>query len=159
MKALCASALVATLAAASAPAANLVANGDFESGSLGPWAQGYDYGGAANWSVTSSDSHSGTFSATVTGNKKLFQDIAPTATSEITDFSFWANGGPRGVMQAQWIYSDGSNEYLDIALAPSTWMKFDLTSRLDADKELISVWFWGFLMDDPSQTTRSGSTT
>ncbi|MEY2410059.1 MAG: hypothetical protein QOF48_2729 [Verrucomicrobiota bacterium] len=84
---------------------NLLANGDFETGLLGPWAIGTD-GNNSGSSLSSTIKHSGGYSlrlvASAPGTTRassIYQDISPalTANAQYT-LSFWylqsTNGGP-----------------------------------------------------------------
>jgi hypothetical protein len=72
-------------------AASIVQNGGFEIADLDPWYQDNDLspGTGEDWNVTSTESHSGQFSATNVGNKEIRQNFGATATATITEFSFW----------------------------------------------------------------------
>ena len=81
---------LALFATASTTSANFV-NGGFETGNLTPWFQDRVQGGAGeDWNVTNVDAHSGSFSATNTGNKEIRQNLAAVLTDDILEISFWA---------------------------------------------------------------------
>ena len=64
------------LSALTLSAGEVLTNPGFETGSLGPWFVGRNFGATENWNVTSTVSHSGTFSATDVGNQELEQTFA-----------------------------------------------------------------------------------
>jgi hypothetical protein len=104
-----------------AQAAQILSNPGFESGSLSPWFQDRDFGGVEAWNVTSSDAHSGTFSATDVGNKEIRQNFAAIPTSLITDISFWAKHPDASVtaLFVDLFYSDST-----AVPEPSTFLLF-----------------------------------
>src|SRR5262245_30557850 len=99
--------------AAGASAGNILQNPGFESGALGPWLQRCNFCGfpCGNWTGTSSDSHSGGFSAMDIGNIEIRQNFAPTPTSQITQVSYWLRHPDGGFNpgSVDFFYSDGSN--------------------------------------------------
>ena len=63
-------------------------NGGFESGALPPWFQDRVFSSGEDWNVTNSDAHTGTFSATNTGNKEIRQNFDAIPTDDIVELSF-----------------------------------------------------------------------
>lgn len=71
-------------------AAEVLENAGFESGRLSPWFQEDPLlVGTENWNVTSADAHSGSFSATVVGDRSIRQDFGPIAAEDVEEISFW----------------------------------------------------------------------
>ncbi len=141
-------AAVATVMAASAAQANVLVNAGFETGALSPWAQTADFGGQAfnvDWSVTSAVAHSGAFSATDVGNKKIEQSFGGIAASSITEISFWlkhpdGNNIPAAI---DFTYSDASVSEFQIQTSSHGWQFFDVTSHLDTSKTLVGLGVFG----------------
>jgi len=136
---------------------SVVTNADFESGALTPWYQWIDggtYDGVEeDWNVTSADSYSGSYSATVVGNKGLRQDFAPVATDAISAITFWMQHpnltSPVAASGVDFFYSDGTKSTVFIS-APGTtdWQFFDVTTGLISGKQLISFSVTGYKSND-----------
>ena len=128
-------------------AAGIVLNGGFEIGTIDPWYQANDPapGMGEDWNVTSDEAHSGLFSATNVGNKEIRQDFGATATSMITEFSFWIKH-PAGApfLFASFFYSDGTNTGISLLVNTTDWQFFNITNRLAAGKELTGFSVYGF---------------
>jgi hypothetical protein len=130
------------LLATSAFAGNILINPGFESGALTPWFNSNDFCSGCTWSVTNSDAHSGTYSATVIGNRLLEQDFAPVSTSQITDVSLWLRMPDTGIAAIAFLYSD-STEDDNIVTVSETWGEFDMTSFLAPSKSLAGIGVYG----------------
>ncbi len=122
----------------------LLSNGGFETGSLPPWAAGRDFcfGTCIPWQVTNSTSHSGTFSATVTGNLELRQDFTPTAGSSISSVTFWTIAGFSGGA-IDFFYTDGSDEEFTYTASNTSWTFVDASADVDTSKVLSGFSIWG----------------
>jgi hypothetical protein len=129
-------------AAVNAFAGNILVNPGFESGALAPFFNSNDYCSGCTWSVTSTDSHTGSYSALVVGNRLLEQDFTAVSTSLITEASLWLKMPDTGLAAVYFLYSDSTtNENLiDV---PDTWTKFDMTSYLAPGKSLAGVGVYG----------------
>ncbi len=92
-------------------ATELLQNQGFETGDLSPWyqARNFCFGTCVDWAVTDSTSHSGTYSAGVTGNLELRQDFAATPGADLTNLSFWVNAGFQ-VGAIDFFHTDSSDE-------------------------------------------------
>lgn len=133
------------LVTASAHAVNLVSNAGFESGSLAPFVQDQDFGGPENWNVTSVDAHTGLFSATDVGNKRIMQSFAATSVASISEVSVWIKN-PDVVVNAVALFYDDSTVQEGIVWAPNgEWNKVDVTSWLLAGKNLNGIGVWGYI--------------
>jgi hypothetical protein len=147
--------LVCLLLPATLHAASIVQNGGFEIGELDPWYQDHDLspGMGEDWNVTSTESHSGQFSATNVGNKEIRQNFGATATATITEFSFWIKH-PAGApfLFANFFYSDGTNTGLSLLVTTTEWQFFNITNRLAPGKDLTGFSVYGF---DGTGTPRS----
>ncbi len=126
-------------------AANILVNPGFESGVLSPWYNDEDLGAVEPWNVTSTDAQSGAFSATNAGNSSIRQDFAAIAAASITEVSLWIKQ-PDGLgFAATYFYSDGTFEDGDSQiLSGSDWEFFDLTSELNAAKQLTGLAIFGY---------------
>lgn len=126
-------------------AANILVNPGFETGALAPWFNSTDFCGGCTWSVTSSDSHTGTFSAMVSGNRLIEQDFDPVSTALITEVSLWLRmpGGPTAIAAVFFKYSDSSTEENIVTLLTTGWTQFDVTAFLDPGKSLSGVGVFG----------------
>ena len=126
----------------SAGAVNAVSNAGFESGGLGPWFN--STGG--NWAATSTDAHSGSFSARDVGNFEIRQDFTPVAVSSITTAQFWLkhpglNGAPTYVTLT---YSDSSSTGFIVFTSGSGWELINVLSNLDVSKSLSAFAIYGY---------------
>lgn len=137
-------ALLCVLAAIPTFATELLQNPGFETGVLSPWYQARDFcnGDCVNWAVTDSNSHSGTYSTTVTGNIELRQDFTPTPGADITNVSFWAIANVL-IVRADFFYSDSSDEEFTYQASPFQWTLVDATSDVDKAKTLTGFSVWG----------------
>ena len=135
------------LALSSIPASaaiNIVGNPGFETGTLGPWFQGNNFDGAGtDWSVTNAVTHSGSFAATNIGNREIRQNFTATATSLITDVSFWEQQSTASGLSAYtFYYSDNTTGQFTIN-PTNTWQQFDVTASLAAGKSLTGFSIYG----------------
>lgn len=130
-------------------ASGQIVNGGFETGSLSPWFQvggTCDAPNCVDWSVTNSDSHSGTYSAQATGDLQIRQDFTPIATSDIQSFSFWLRH-PNDVGAPSFLffyYSDNSSSADLISTSTTGWEMFDETSSLAPAKSLSGFGLFGY---------------
>lgn len=137
---------------ASTAQANLVANAGFESGSISPSFQFIDYGGATNWTISNSDAHTGTYSATAQGNKLIVQYFTPTPVSSITNVSLWLKN-PQGFNSAVYLeYSDLSSGGVLVG-ATHAWQYVDMTSFLTPGKSLKGIGVWGYSQGGTDERT------
>ena len=136
-------ALFAAGFAASADAANMVANPGFETGSLAPWFVDRNHASSGpTWTVTSVNPRSGSFDATVGDVYELRQNFSsPIPVSSITSLTFWwltTN------MAFDFFYSDSSQNVENSVFGPgSTWQIEDATSLLAPGQNLVAISFWG----------------
>ncbi|HVZ16117.1 MAG TPA: PEP-CTERM sorting domain-containing protein [Terriglobales bacterium] len=152
--------ILSLLLAGSAFAGELIVNGDFESGQLGPWynARNGCFGTCVSWDVSTVNPHSGSFSSTDVGNLELRQDFTPTAGSDITNVSFWINSSS-GFNAFDFFYQDGTDAEFVVDSNPGQWNFEDVTSFLDTTKILTGFSIWGSspdittYVDDVSITT------
>ena len=129
-----------------AGAMNILVNSGFESGNLAPWFQDQDFSGTEDWNVTSADAHSGAFSATDVGDKSIRQNFSAVPTDDIVEISLWIKQpSPTCCSALRFFYSDGSVGGASIFLSTPEWEFFDVTDRLDPDKELSGFGIFGFL--------------
>ena len=151
MKNTCHALLLMTIACSCARGA-LIANGDFDTGSLAPWYEDRTFGSTRPWSVGSLDPHSGGFYAFNLGPLELRQDFTPILGSEIAQFSFYigAQFPDRGNPMVELFYSDGgSSGPREILLNPShasggsssgwIWDEVDLVPFVDVTRHVSGV--------------------
>jgi hypothetical protein len=130
--------------------ADMIINGGFETGGLTPWYQGAG-SGDENWNVTNADSHSGLYSATDVGNIEIRQDFAAIPVNQIVELSYWLKQ-PESVLSAFHFYYSDSSYFQDIvSLSTSNWEFFDVTSSLEAGKELIGFSVYGYVGGSPAE--------
>lgn len=137
--------LVQFAGSAPAGAANILLNPGFETGTLGPWFEDRVFSGTDPWTVTDVFPHTGTFSATVDGNREIRQDFAAVSTDLITEISFWAAHPNPNVSDlfVDFFYSDGSDTGFLVFTAGSDYNFFDVTSFLEGGKELTGFSIFG----------------
>lgn len=121
-------------------------NPGFESGSLSPWFQRNDFsdGGGFDWTITTSDVHSGTYAAIDEGDRELAQTIASVATSQVTDVSFWMEhpNGSDASAYVELLYQDGSAN--SESSSSTGWQFFDVTSLLTPGETLTGLGIYGY---------------
>jgi hypothetical protein len=130
----------------------VIANGDFDTGSLAPWYVDRSFGSTRPWAVGSLNPHSGGYYAANLGPLELRQDFTPTLGSEITQFSFFvvAQFPNRGNPMIELFYSDGSSSGpKEIPLDPShasggsvsgwIWDEVDLLPFVDGIRKVSGV--------------------
>lgn len=135
------------LPTASAGTVNLLSNPGFENGTLPPWFQDRNFCSppCADWTVTSTDAHSGSFSAMDQGNIELKQTFTPTPVSNIVDVSFWAKhpDAPGLPIAVDFFYTDGTDSEFVLFTPDTSWDFFDVTSDLLAGKTLDGISVFG----------------
>jgi hypothetical protein len=121
---------IAAFGAVSAPAANILANSGFETGSLAPWTNSNDFCGGCAWSVDNSDAHSGLFSAWVDRNRLLLQNFTAIPVADVSEVSFWMRHPDGGAaVAAYFAYSDSSSQEV-LLNTDGNWNFFNITSSL-----------------------------
>ena len=132
------------LMASSAFATELLVNGDFETGSLGPWynARNFCQGTCVPWNVSTANPHTGTYSANDTGNIELRQDFTPTLGANITNASFWSYTDS-GVNAVDFFYTDSTDAEFVVFSNPNTWTLQNVTCDVDPSKTLMGFSIWG----------------
>jgi hypothetical protein len=138
----------------------ILVNPGFESGALGPWAEGTVFSGSEAWNVTNAVAHSGSFSATDVGNRQLRQNFAAVAGSTITDISFWAEHPDASVnaLAFDLYYSDSTSNEFAVNTSGTGWNFFDVFVDLNTTKSLTGFAVFGnglgrTYFDDASITT------
>ncbi|MGZ4787023.1 MAG: PEP-CTERM sorting domain-containing protein [Terriglobales bacterium] len=136
--------ILVVLLAGSAFAGELIVNGGFESGSLGPWYNARNFCGSicVPWNVTTANPWSGTYSAMDEGNIELRQDFTPTLGSDITNVSFWVDSSV-GLDAIDFFYQDGTDEEFVVFGTPGAWTFQDVTSFVNTSKVLTGFSIWG----------------
>ncbi len=114
---------------------DVLQNPGFETGSLPPWTTN-------NWTVTSADKHSGTYSAMDYGNYWVEQDFGGVDVTTITSVSAWEKQDNPAIAAVDFLYGGSSDEFVVYPLADWTYM--DLTSHLRSSGTLTGIRFWGY---------------
>ena len=140
-----AAALCVMVTPGTASATNILINPGFETGILSPWVNSVplNFCGSCAWVVTSSDAHTGTNSATITGNRLLVETVAPIATSSITQASLWLRmPGGGGIAAVRFEYSDTTSAEF-IVNPGTTWTFFNMLGNLAGGKLLTGFGVFG----------------
>lgn len=162
----CFAVLLLAIVPAVANDVQLIVNGDFESGSLSPWFNDRNFCNSTcvPWDVTTTNPHTGMFSAMDTGNIELRQNFNPTPGSDITNLSFWFNNSV-GFVAYDLFYTDGSDlEFVGEGSA-NEWIFVDGTANVDPNKTLMGFSVFGAdpdittFVDDVSITAQGGGGT
>ena len=137
--------ILTVVTAIPAGAAQIVVNGDFETGFLAPWVNAAHFcgNGCDDWITTSSTSHSGTFSAFTDDNIEIFQAVTPTLTSDITAASYWIkqpDGG--GVSFFRFFYSDATTSSNTPSIG-TDWTFINQLGLLTPGKTLVGLGLFG----------------
>jgi hypothetical protein len=148
--------LVLTLGAAPIASGQLV-NGGFESGALAPWYNARNGCPPAavcqEWTVVSTDAHSGAYSAEGLGNMEIRQDFAPVATSDVQMFSFWLrHPNSATIASVGFFYTDNTSNDTIISSTGTGWEMFDVTSALLPGKDLSGFGIFGYTSNNGGQT-------
>ena len=140
---LCSFAVVQALSSAG------IINGGFESGEMTPWFhRDNEPGNPFTWSVTSAESHSGSFSATVYGNEEIRQNFEPIPTGQISDLSFWVRHTTAPcLMFIAVYYAEGDYDWRQPIVATTEWEQYDVTSWLAPGRELTGFSIYGFSLN------------
>lgn len=142
------------LCATGAQADNLLVNPGFETGALAPWALGPSFSGGVDWAVTSTDAHSGTYSAIDTGNKELLQMIAGVSGSLVTEVSFWQKHPDGGSLPSyvEIFYSDATSSSTIVYTDSAEWTFFNVTSLVNPSKTVTGLGIYGYCCAGSSMT-------
>ncbi|MCW5937445.1 MAG: PEP-CTERM sorting domain-containing protein [Fimbriimonadaceae bacterium] len=141
-RAVCAAFVFAFVARAQAGPIVLV-NGDFESGSLAPWAQTLDKGGPVNWTLTTSVVHTGDYAAMARGNKMLFQQVADVDAREVTSVSFALLNSDATFNAYRFFYSDQTWKEFTVDPLDDNWHVYEVSQNLDRSKTLTGLGIFG----------------
>lgn len=136
-------------------ATNLVQNGGFETGTLGPWTVTDDCGSSGDspcspWEVVSGQAVSGTYSAEDQGAYELTQSLTPTPTILITQASFWFKEDPNVLFGVVLFYQDGSSNVVYESASDSDWHQYNLLGDLAGGESLVGIDFATSSMVDGS---------
>ena len=140
-------------------ALNILMNPNFEAGGLAPWFQDGNLSPIEpeDWNVTGVDAHSGAFSATVVENKEIRQNFAPVSTDDVVEISFWLKQPELPSVELSFVsvfYDDGSSDghtFISGDRDQQRWAFFDVTSLLDAGKNLTGFSVFGYTGDSPGE--------
>jgi hypothetical protein len=137
-----------TLLMARLACANLVTNGDFESGNLNGWSTGYF---SYDVAVDSTHPHTGTYAVhfgdqPMGYDNVLFQYIN-TTPGDTYSFSFWLQNtdpSPLEGFSADW---DGSQLLLEFGLPTSGYTQYTFTEEATTNSTVIGFWAATFTPD------------
>ena len=131
-----------------------VANGGFESGSLSPWV----CLPAGAWSVTSADSHSGSYAAVISGPEPTYQEpllqqifTPPIDTSSIQDLSFWVKNADNqapgdAVLHVSLMFMGGPGlRGVTVQTTTASWERVDVIGAIPPGITLVGMlfrWQW-----------------
>jgi hypothetical protein len=121
-----------------------ITNPGFETGSLPPWFQDREFGGADDWHISSDGPRSGSFFAELLhSDKELRRDFDPVQTDEILEFSLWIRSTNANAFD--FFYSDGtsSRRLISPVSAGLVWDFHDITSDLSPGKTLVACGIFG----------------
>jgi hypothetical protein len=120
--------------------ADIIINGDFETGLMGPWFTGLGAGSEGfKWHVTTDNPHSGLYSASDIGNKELRQNFDPVWTGTIDHITFWIDRpgslGTIPLVPATFYYDDGTFSYGALfGVTAEDWTMVDMAPFLLPNK-------------------------
>ena len=138
------------------PAANLLVNPGFETGSLSPWALGRNFCSTSckPWAAVKAMPKAGKYDAGDEGNAEMVQDFTATSTSSLTKVAFYCRH-PAGSepTAADFFYSDGTDDEFVAFTTDTSWDLLDLTVDLAAGKMLDGFSVWGFSGTVANQNT------
>jgi len=129
----------------SASTTQLVANGDFETGSLGSWTVGTSYCGLFGdspcnaWHIDSTEVHGGSYSVEDNGATELDLAVTATPTILISDASFWFKQDPAFAFGLVLSYSDLTSDSFIIFPSDGDWHQYDLSGYLELGKSLDGI--------------------
>ena len=127
------------------PPSNVLQNPGFETGSLPPWT-------TDNWTVTNTDSYSGTYCAEDVQNHWIRQDFAPIPVGDINSVTMWERQ-PQGPAFGAVDFFYGATDYDEFLVAPGDpWTFIDMTSHLRGSGSLQSIRIWGYSGQAPELT-------
>ena len=140
-------------------AVNILMNPSFETGGLAPWFQDRNFRPTEpeDWNVTGADAHFGAFSATVVENKEIRQNFAAVPTDDVVEISFWLKQPELPSVELSFVsvfYDDGSADghtFISGDRDQQRWAFFDVTSLLDAGKNLTGFSVFGYTGDSPGE--------
>ena len=111
-------------------------NGGFESGILGPWI-------SSNWIMETNTPQKGLYCVSDVGNNSIRQDFPPVPGEAITSVTFWARQPENASLAYDFFYSDGSHK--EFVVYPTTsWVQYNATSNLSRANALTGFQIWGY---------------
>ena len=127
-------------------AGEVLQNGGFESGTLGPWynaVNSCNVGTCINWAVETNTVFAGQDAAGNTGDIELRQDFAPVLGSQITNISFWFDASIYEGEAIYLYYSDGTHGFVGQIEQGNQWTYNNVTGAVDPTKFLTGIGLWG----------------
>lgn len=136
MKSLLPLLLIITGFALSVPV-ELLQNGDFETGVLTPWITN-------NWIISTTDPHSGTYSAFVEGNHSIRQNFTPADVSKVVSVIFWHKQPEVALFGIEFWYGPADHDFEVLTPSGPEWLEYDLTYLLRTTGNLEAICIWGY---------------
>jgi hypothetical protein len=117
---------------------NLIQNPGFEDGVLTPWI-------GSEWTLTSSDKRSGTYSAENTSGHTIRQFIQPVDVSDVLEVSLWVRSVDEVMHPVQLLYSESGGDWDEFPLhhLDPYWGFWDLTGNLRSSGTLYGILVFG----------------
>ncbi|MBN2585750.1 MAG: hypothetical protein JXR55_00525 [Candidatus Fermentibacteraceae bacterium] len=127
---------LAASAALSAPV-ELLANPGFEDGVLTPWT-------TSNWTVVTTDPHSGTYCAFDEGNYWIKQEFTPSDVKNIVSVTFWYRQPEAAIFAFDFLYGPSDYDEEIVYVTGPNWTEYDLTYFLRSTGNLQAIRFYGY---------------
>ncbi len=131
--------IVAILLATSALALEAVVNGDFESGSVDPWTFN------ADWTVSTTNPHGGTYCALGDGNNYIHQEFTPIPVDNVISMIAWLKQPEVFHFKIRLYYGPSDfDQSVDIIVPDANWNQYDMIVDLRTTGELEAIRFYGY---------------
>lgn len=115
----------------------LLVNPGFEDGDMTPWTTN-------NWTVVTTDPHTGTYCAEDYGNYWIRQDFNPTDVNDIISVIIWARQPDVSIFAFDLIYGASDYDQDVFYLSGSDWEEFDMTGDIRSSGNLEAIRMYGY---------------
>ncbi len=115
----------------------LLVNPGFEDGDLTPWT-------TSNWTIVTTDPHTGTYCAEDYGNYWIRQDFAPTDVNDIISVIVWVRQPDDMIFAFDLFYGPSDYDEDIFNLSGTDWEEFDMTSYLRSSGDLEAIRMYGY---------------
>lgn len=115
----------------------LLDNPGFEDGVLTPWT-------TSNWTIETSDPHSGTYCAFNEGNYWIKQEFTPTDVDDIISITFWYKQPEEAIFAFDLYYGPSDYDQDIFFVDDPDWVEYDITSYLRSSGDLEAIRIWGY---------------